>query len=63
MVKKKKDKLLTSLEKRLPSKRIHKKTKQVTLVIKQGQPHSILGEANKFFKDEVEEAEMALFFR
>ncbi len=39
------------------------KKSKTTLVIKQSEPHSILADPNRFFKDEVEDAEMALFFR
>jgi len=47
--------------KKMKSKRITKKSK-ATLHISNREVPSILGDQNRFFKDEVEEAERALFF-
>ena len=54
--------MVKSLSKRLPKRRSPKKSR-TTLVIKSEPVHSILGQQNRFFKHEVEDAEMALFFR
>ncbi len=48
--------------KKVQSRRTFKKSK-TTLHLKQAEVPSILGEPNRFFKDEMGEAEHALFFR
>ncbi len=53
------------LEKLLKKKAVSRKVLkpgQVALVIKKQEPHSILGEKNKFFKDFIEEENRSLFF-
>lgn len=62
MVKKKKKTFLKSLQKKLPSKRILKKEKP-TLTIKQKEVTSILGDPNRFFKDEMEEVKGTMFLK
>jgi len=52
MVKKKKKTFLKSLQKKLPSKRILKK-ETPTLTIKQKEIPSVLGDPNRFFKNEM----------
>ena len=65
-VEKKKNKLMKTLgrlaRKKVQSKRTFKKSK-TTLHLKQREVPSILGDTNRFFKDEMEEAKDALFFR
>ena len=50
-----------ALKKRVVSRRILKKSKPGTLLIKQKEPSSILGDPNKFFKDEWNEAKKSMF--
>ncbi len=38
------------------------KPSQLTIVIKKQEPHSILGEENKFFKDIMEQEKRGMFF-
>lgn len=65
-VEKKKKELMKTLgrlaRKKIKSKRTFKKSK-TTLHLKQTEPTSVLGDPNRFFKDEMEEAKNALFFR
>lgn len=49
-------------KKKVQSKRTFKKSK-TTLHLKQPEVSSILGDTNRFFKDEMEEAKNALFFK
>lgn len=68
MVKSEKEKILKikqlakKLSKQVVSKRTFKKSK-VSLHIESREAPSILGEPNRFFKEEMEEAKHALFFR
>ncbi len=57
MVKEKKDKKKKSILKRLVKK------SQVTLHISNKEVPSILGDPNRFFKDELEEVKQTLFFK
>ncbi len=50
-----------ALKKKLVSRKVLKPG-QVTFVIKKQEPHSILGEENKFFKDFIEQENRSLFF-
>ena len=62
MVKKKKKKsLVKRLNEKIKMKRVVKKSKTTLYLSKKEYP-SILNDPNRFFKDEVEDAEMALFF-
>ena len=61
MVKKKKNTLLKKLSKKIPKRKTFKKSK-TTLHIKNPEVPSVLGDPNRFFKDEMEEAKNALFF-
>ncbi len=49
------------LKEKVVSRRVLKPS-QVTLVIKKQEPHSILGEENKFFKDIMEQEKRSMFF-
>ena len=61
--KKKKSKtFLKSLSKKFPSKRILKKERP-TLTIKQKEIPSVLGDTNRFFKDEMEETKRSMFLK
>jgi len=63
VLKKKKSKtFLKSLSKKLPSKRILK-TERPTLTIKQREVPSVLGDPNRFFKDEMEEVKRTMFLK
>jgi len=63
VLKKKKSKtFLKSLSKKLPSKRILKKERP-TLTIKQREVPSVLGDPNRFFKDEMEEVKRTMFLK
>jgi len=55
-------KLLKGISKRIPSKKILK-TQQPTITIKQKEPTSILGDPNRFFKEELEEVKRTMFFK
>ena len=59
---KKWQKLAKKLSKPIVSRRILKK-KRPTLTIKQIEVPSILSDPNRFFKDEMEEAEMSMFLK
>jgi len=50
------------LSKKISKKKGSKKSK-TTLHLKQREPTSVLGDPNRFFKDEMEEAKNALFFK
>jgi len=62
MVKKKKKGFLKSLQKKIPSKSIIK-SQQPTLTIKQKEIPSVLGDPNRFFKDEMEEVKRTMFLK
>ena len=62
MVKKKKKTFLKSLQKKFPSKKILKK-EQPTLTIKQREVPSVLGDPNRFFKNEMEETKKSMFLK
>jgi len=62
---KKKDKEDYEFKKLLKKKLISKdvlKQDNMTLVVKKSEPHSILGEENKFFKHELEKEARGMFF-
>ena len=58
----KKKTFLKSLSKKLPVKRILK-TERPTLTIKQKEIPSVLGDPNRFFKDEMEEVKRTMFLK
>ena len=63
MVKKQKKKgILKTLAKKVKSKKILK-TKRPTLTIRQREVPSVLGDPNRFFKEEMEEVKRTMFFK
>jgi len=65
MVKKKSKDILDKVGKFLKQKIISRqvlKPDKVTIVVKKQEPHSILGEENKFFKHELEKEARGMFF-
>ena len=62
MVKKKKKGFLKSLQKKVTNKSIIK-SQQPTLTIKQKEPTSVLGDPNRFFKDEMEDVKRTMFLK
>jgi len=54
-------KVLKQLQKQITSKKFLKRPK-LTVKIPEYKPHSILGETNKFFKNEWEESKKTMFF-
>jgi len=68
MAKKKKkltkiQKIEKMLKQKVKTKQILKKPSQATLTIKQRESPSILGDPNKFFKDEWEETKKTMFLK
>ncbi len=49
------------LKQKLTSRKILKPS-QMTITIKKQEPHSILGEANKFFKSTLEQEKRSMYF-
>ncbi len=47
---------------RVVSRRVLRKTKPITVVVRQQEPQSILGQRNRFFKDQFKEEKRNLFF-
>ena len=60
--KKKEKGFLKTLSKKLPSKKILK-TQRPTLTIRQREVPSVLGDPNRFFKEELEEVKRTMFFK